>query len=546
MQSFVLYGTRDGLPADGPMSFAEDRAGNLWIGFASGGVVRRRPGAQRFERFDRAEGAPAGSIEALLVDRVGRLWMGSSLEGVARVDHPDVERPVFVPLRARDGLSSDQVASLSEDREGRLYIATSRGLDRLEPETGRIRRYTSADGLVNGRNATTFRDRRGAIWLGTTTGLSRLLPAAEPPSRPPPVLITALRIGGVARPLAETGEVAVAGLELRPNERDVQIEFVGLSFAAGERLRYQYRLEGGNAEWSPPREERTLALANLAPGRYRFAVRAVTADGLMSRHPATIDFRLLPPFWRRGWFVLLIGAAAASLAFAFHRQRLARLLAVERVRTRIATDLHDDLGASLSRISILSEVASRQLAGREEPSGRLGEIADTARDLVDATADIVWSIDPRRDDLHSLLTRLRRFAGELLEARGIEWSLAEPAGDGTVRLTPELRQHLFLILKEAVTNAARHAEARHVAISIAISDGHLLVEVRDDGRGFAPPSTRGEGEAPAAGNGLANMTARARALGGDLRIESAPAQGTRVRAELPLRRRGRVWSWRGA
>ena len=541
-QTFIRYGVADGLPADGPLAFAEDHAGNLWIGFASGGVVRRRAGRERFERFGPAEGVPAGAIEALLVDRSGRLWIASDLEGVGRVDHPENERPAFVRFGTRDGLSSAQVASLSEDREGRIYIATSRGLDRLEPETGRIRRYTSADGLVNGRLVTTFRDREGAIWLGTTTGLSRLLPRAEPPSRPPPILITGLRIGGIARPLAETGEVAVEGLELRPGQRDVQVDFVGLSFAAGERLRYQYRVEGGSGEWSALGEQRTITLANLAPGRYRFAVRAVTADGLTSRRPATLAFRLAPPFWRRAWFLLLAAAAAAILALAFHRQRLERLLAVERVRTRIATDLHDDLGASLSRISILSEVARHQLGRGEAPAGRLGEIADTARGLVDAAADIVWSIDPRRDDLHSLLTRLRRFAGELLEAQGIEWGLAEPARDGAVRLPPELRRHLFLILKEALTNAARHAGARHVEVSIAIADGHLLAEVRDDGRGFAPAAENGDVTAP--GNGVGNMRARARALGGVLRIESAPGAGTRVSTELPLGRRRLPWGRR--
>jgi signal transduction histidine kinase/ligand-binding sensor domain-containing protein len=544
---FVRYDAADGLPADGPLAFAEDRAGDLWIGFASGGVVRRRAGKDRFERFGPAEGAPAGSIEALLVDRAGRLWLASDLEGVARVDRPESERPTFVRLGAREGLSSAQVASLSEDGEGRIFIATSRGLDRLDPRSGRIRRYTAAEGLANGRLATTFRDRHGAIWVGTSAGLSRLTPTVDPPRLPPPILITGLRIGGVDRPLAENGEKTLSGLELRPREREVQVDFVGASFAASERLRYQYRLEGGSGAWSEPSEQRSVTLANLAPGRYRLAVRAVSADGLLSPRPATLAFRLAPPFWRRGWFLLAVAAAVALLAYAFHRQRLERLLAVERVRTRIATDLHDDLGASLSRISILSEAARHQLGRGEAPTGRLGEIADTARGLVDAAADIVWSIDPRRDDLASVLTRLRRFAGELLDARGIEWSLREPAGEGALRVAPELRQHLFLILKEALTNVARHAGARRVEASIAIVDGRLLAEVRDDGRGFVPPpEADGEDVATAVGNGLRNMRARARALGGELRVDSTPGAGTTVRAELPLRPGRPPWRWWGA
>jgi signal transduction histidine kinase len=357
---------------------------------------------------------------------------------------------------------------------------------------------------------------------------------AEPPSWPPPILITGLRVGGVAHPLAETGEETVGELQLRPGEHDVQVEFVGLSF-------------GGSGEWSLPGEDRTVTLANLAAGRYRFEVRAITSDGLASLRPASVHFLLPPPFWRRAPFLLLAASTLGLLALAFHRQRVERLLAVERVRTRIATDLHDDLGASLSRISILSEVARRQLAPGGAAAGRLGEIADTARGLVDSAADIVWSIDPRRDDLHSLLARLRRFAGELLEAGGIAWTLVEPTGDGALRLAPELRRHLFLILKEAVTNAARHAGASTVTIAIAVEDRRLTAEVRDDGCGFSTAGlANGDGVAATAGNGLANMQARARAAGGELRVESAPGSGSRVRAELPLRRPAVSWWRRGA
>ena len=541
---FEQFGQADGIHNDGPLAFAEDRAGNVWIAFASGGLVRHRLESGRFETFGPAEGIPAGSLEALVVDGSGRLWVGSTLDGLIRIDHPEQPRPATIHLTTRDGLASDQVATLAEDRDGRIFVATARGLDRLDPRTGRIRHFTSAHGLVGGRLRATFGGRDGAVWLGTSTGLSRLQPAAERSERPAPILITAVRVGGVARPITETGEETVDGLELRPGQREVAIEFVGLSFVAGETLRYQYRLEGGTGQWSQASEQRTVTLANLAPGSYRFAVRAVTAAGLASPRPATVAFELPPPFWRRGWFLLLVAAAALLLAMTFHRQRIARVLAVERVRTRIATDLHDDLGASLSRISILSEAARHQLGRGEEPAGRLEEIADTAREMVDAAADIVWSTDPRRDDLQSLLARLRRFAGELLEAQGIAWSLTEPPGAGAVRLPPELRQHLFLILKEALANAARHAGARRVDVAISLVEGSVVAEVRDDGRGFTVPGgdARDDDEPLAAGNGLGNMRARAHALGGEVRVESTPGIGTRVTAELPLARRAARWS----
>ncbi|MBV8201228.1 MAG: ATP-binding protein, partial [Acidobacteria bacterium] len=202
-------------------------------------------------------------------------------------------------------------------------------------------------------------------------------------------------------------------------------------------------------------------------------------------------------------------------------------------RGRIAADLHDDLSSSLSRISILSELVRRRVADPQAVEATLlDQIGETARELMETIGDIVWAIDARRDDLESLLARIRRFAGDLLEARGVNVLFAAPAGAAGISLRPEAKRELYLVLKEAVHNAARHARAKEVRIEVAEARGELVAEVRDDGVGFLAGAPSPEGAR--AGHGLGNIRVRAAKLGAKLSVDSAPGAGTRVRLSLRL------------
>jgi signal transduction histidine kinase len=319
-----------------------------------------------------------------------------------------------------------------------------------------------------------------------------------------------------------------------PTENQVQIEFFGLSFALGETLRYQYRLAGVDPDWSRPDETREVHYAGLPPGRYRFEVRAVTADGLPSAEPARVEFHVLPPFWRRTSFRVAVFVMVALLGYSIHRHRLDRALALERLRTRIATDLHDDVGSTVSRMAILSEVAKRHVEGTHAEAARvMEEIGTSARELLDTPADIVWAIDPRRDDGASLATRVREFGAGLLESRGVAWDFQVSPEAEALTFDPEQRRQLLLIFKEALHNIARHARCTSASVAIATRDGRFRAEIRDDGRGFI------EAKDPAGGgHGLGSMRARALRLGGELCTQSQPGAGTRLTLDVPLRRRG--------
>ena len=506
------------------VSYVEDRTGALWIGYNDAHLLRKRGDEVRV--FGEADGLPRGSVQALLIDHRGRLWAAIDSGGVVRIDDPS--RPTFARVA---GLSSERANALAEDAQGRIYVGTTRGIDRLDPDRDQVGHFNSSDGLPSDYIFAARRDRSGTMWFATKDGAARLIPDTAPRPAAQPVYFSSLRVGGRPIPVAAGGEQQAPPLELGHDQNQLDVAFVSPGFIVGEPVRYQYRL-GGSA-WSTPSPDRELHFAQLAAGRYALEVRAAFPDGTRSA-PARLGFVVLRPLWQRWWLLTLAAAAAAALGYQVYRWRIGHLLAIERVRTRIATDLHDELGSSLSRISILSEVAARRAAAREEVISQVGDIGRSARELVDVASDIVWSTDPRRDDLGSLLVRLRSFAADLLEARGIEWKLEAPAEPQRIRLGPDQRRHVYLVLKEAIHNAARHSKAKRVVISVGRNEGSLEATVRDDGCGFDLTKRRSSGGGRH-GNGLVNMRGRAEQAGGEMIIRSQPGQGTEITLRLPLR-----------
>ena len=519
-----------GLPSsadDLARSFGEDRAGNVWIGFSTG-LARYRGGSFIF--FDADDGLPPGGIQHIHSDRQGRLWLASARSGLIRVDDPEVERPTFTSYTTSQGLSSNSAEVITEDLAGHIYVATGRGLDRLDPETDRIKHFTTADGLTAGEIAAAFRDPQGALWFGTNKGLSRFAPGTDTLAQPPPVLITKLQVAGVRQIISSLGETEVVLPDLAADRNQLQIDFVGLSFAPGEVLRYQYRLEGADADWSAPAEQRTVNFASLASGHYRFLVRVVNSDGVASIAPATITFTILRPLWARWWFIALIMLTLGLVSYSLYRYRLARLLEVANVRTRIATDLHDDIGANLTKIAILSEVAKQQLGnGNARDDGPLAAIARISRESVASMSDIVWAINPQRDQLLDLVRRMRQHAEELFTTRDIELRFEAPDAEHNLKVGVDVRRDLLLIFKEAVNNAARHSGCSRVEIDLNVEGSWLILLVRDDGAGF-DTSVAGDGQ------GLLSMRRRAEKLGGALKVESRPASGTTISLKIPLAR----------
>jgi ligand-binding sensor domain-containing protein/signal transduction histidine kinase len=509
-------------------AFTEDRQGNIWMGLYKGGLYRYDGRQMRY--FQRSDGVPGGSIQALLAD-AGGVWIGSNGGGLGRLTDTASDRLKIDVYNTARGLASNIILCLVEDRQGLVYAGTGRGLDRLDPKTGHIRHYTSADGLAHGDFTSALLDRSGSLWFATKQGLSRLTLAAERATAAPRVLITDLRIGGGAYPVSQLGATRLAPPELKPSENQLQVDFVGIDWEAGDTLRYSYQLEGADTAWSAPRTQPSVNFAALAGGTYRFRVKALTSEGVESTTPAEIDFTVLPPVWRRWWFESLAVALAAALVFAAHRYRVAQVVSLERMRTAIATDLHDDIGASLSQIAILSEVARVGGNGAERPDEPLERVAALARELVESMGDIVWSIRSEPQGMDSLVRRMREFAIDLLASQGVEFVLRAPElGDQAV-LSLQGRRELFLIFKECIHNAARHSGCTAVTAELRVTDREVTLTVSDNGQGL----TNGR-RAPGwpGGTGIQNMRKRAEGLGG--RMEVTSQGGVTVEVHLPRKR----------
>jgi signal transduction histidine kinase/ligand-binding sensor domain-containing protein len=524
---------RDGLPISNPVTaLAEDRGGNIWIGLYAGGLLRYRRHDGKFDTFTAEDHLPPGYIGNIFADSAGRIWVATSHGGAVRIDDPTAARPLLTNVTTENGLSSNQTTCTTEDNFGRIYISTGRGVNRLDLQTGRIKIFTRADGLPDNIITQCNREKSGALWFGTWNGVARYEPSAESGELPPSVLLSNLRVNGnPVGNFSQLGETALENLEFTSDQRQVQIDFFALAFGAGESMRYQYKLDGIDSDWSEPSPQRMVNL-NLTSGNYTFLVRAINAEGVASATPARLTFSIARPVWQRWWFLLLVALAIAATAYFIYRYRLAQLLKLERVRTRIATDLHDDIGSSLSQIAILSEVA-RHKAGENGAAEPLRRIADTSRDLVDSMSDIVWAINPQKDHLSDLVQRMRRFAGDTFDATDVAYRFQFDDAARDLALGADLRREVYLIFKECVNNAAKHSSATDVDMSVRVVSDRLVVSLRDNGRGFDVAEAFNGEIKGYGGNGLLNMRRRAERLGGEMRIESQKGEGTTVTLSIP-------------
>jgi signal transduction histidine kinase/ligand-binding sensor domain-containing protein len=520
------------LRANPVSAFGEDREGNIWLGHYAGGLARYRRSTGKFQNFGAAENLPSGFIANTFTDSIGRVWVATYSGGVVRIDDPTAESPKLTPVTTRDGLSSNQANCTTEDNYGRIYVGTGRGVNELDPRSGRIKVYTTADGLPDNIVTHCKRDSAGSVWFGTWSGIAKYEPKSGEQTQAPPVFLSDLRINGEPfRNLSQLGESAIEGLDLASDQRQIQIDFLALGFGVGESLRYQYKLDGVDPEWSEPSTQRTVNL-NLSPGSYSFLVRAINAEGIISENPARLSFSIARPVWQQWWFLLIVATAIALAAYLVYRYRLAQLLKLERVRTRIASDLHDDIGSSLSQIAILSEVA-RHKAGDNGASEPLKRIAETSRDMVDSMSDIVWAINPQKDHLSDLIHRMRRFASDTFDSTDVGYRFTFDESTSDIAVGADLRREVYMIFKECINNTAKHSRADEVDIRVESTRDAIVVRVVDNGNGFDPDATLQGEYAGYGGNGLLNMRKRAERLGGKFTIESKPGNGTIVQFEVP-------------
>ncbi len=533
---------------------AEDASGAMWFGTDGAGLLRYKDG--QFTRFTREQGLSSDFVWALRPEPDGSLWLGTYGGGLTRLKDGRA-----VTCTSRDGLVDDVICHIADDGRGQYWFSSNQGVFRVskaelyqfaERRRARIHcvAYGKADGLPvleceGGCQPAGCRSRDGRLWFPTIRGLVAVDPSdVSTNTVPPPVHIERLvvdgkEIGVSEWPQHDNGQARPVALELRPGSRRIEFHYTGVNFSAPEKLRFRHKLEGVDAEWVDTGGQREASYDRLGHGRYTFRVQACNREGVWNEAGDVVALTVLPYFWQTWWFAALFltafgGAVGVTVRHVLRRRHerqvklLRQLHALERERTRIARDIHDDLGGSLTEIGYLGALAVRDSRSLEEAREQIGRITERTRELARRLDETVWAVNPKNDTPAQLATYLCRFAREFLEPTAIRCRLDVASSLPEVPLSAEVRHNVFLVVKEALNNAAKHSAAAELWLRLRTSDGALVIEVSDNGRGFRPEAHR------EAGNGLRNMTARMEEMGGRLTVRSAPGEGTTVCLQLPL------------
>jgi ligand-binding sensor domain-containing protein/two-component sensor histidine kinase len=528
----TVFNAKNGLPDDRVRAVLETGSGGaktLWVGTYSGGLVRLQNG--EWTVFNQQSGLPSNRVYDIAEVETGdskQIWVGTA--GGAAYFDPGEEKINFQVLTTgtEPALPNDFVYRILQDAKGRIYLPTNKGVARISPNASGgfdLYTFTTADGLPSNETVAGagLVDSRGNIWVGTVSGAAMLdLSKETEDDRPKPLYLEKIFVGGKELDLApHTG--------LAYDQNHLVFEYVLMNPFRESATRYRTQLVGLESEptaWTPePRREYTF----LPDGEFTFKVWGMDAAGNVSR-PVEVPFEIYPAWWRTWWafslYLLLTAGVVALFAYVIYRYRLQRIIEIERVRTRIATDLHDDIGASLSQISILSEVLAHKQNGNLDNREALKMIAETSRDLTGAMSDVIWSINPNRDRLRDLIQRMRRFASDVLSPRDIDFQFLTAEFETNEKLDVDIRQQIYLVFKEAVNNAVKHSGCTRLRAELRSDNDRYVLLVTDDGKGFRPNES-GEG------NGLFNMKNRARAAGGRLELETEEGKGTRIVLTIP-------------
>lgn len=532
-------------------AIVDDTNGTLWIGTARNGLSRWRQG--ELTTFHQTNGLPSENITSLCVDRDDTLWVGTG-NGLGRL-----QAGRWTRFGIEDGLASDGIGYLIEDDQENLWIGSNLGLMRVNKKSlasaafGRTatiacRVYEQGDGLpssecTQGSQPAAGRTRDGRLWIPTTKGLVTFNPAAlRPNTNPPPVAIESVQLDDVELNTNRLSSFGLTSVTIPASAEQLEFFFTSLNLAAPERARFSYWMEGHEAAPSSPAAVRSARYSKLPPDNYTFHVYACNEDGVWNRQGVSIAVTVLPPFWRTWWFItsaiLCVLGMVAGAVYYVSTQRLQRQLAqlrqqeaLEKERARIARDLHDQLGANLTQVALLGEMAEEDKNVPAEVESHAQQISQTARETSRALDEIVWAANPQNDTLEGLVNYACKYAQDYLALAGLRYRLEVPPQLPATILAPDLRHNIFLAFKESVNNVVKHARAAEVKIRLRLNGNTFVLEVEDDGRGPSEAATK------TGRNGLRNMRKRMEDVGGTFVLEPGAVRGTRVQLTAPLGKR---------
>ncbi|MGC6467203.1 MAG: sensor histidine kinase [Akkermansiaceae bacterium] len=544
-------------------AISETSDGTIWVGSADGYLLRVEN--DRLVDQSSLDGPSLRSIRTLHATPDGSLWIGFAGDGLGHYKDGN-----FSLFTIQEGLHDDYISQIQHDQDGALWIAANRGLFKVEIESLlsnstplRCQTFGRGNGLPSIQPSRDYspssvsRNNCEQLYFTTLSGLLVVNPEQSPGSQPPPpvVLESALLDN---KPIATfkaramlDAESQHSGVDLSqpnpkidipPDHDKLAISFAALTFTSPENSLIRYRLTPIDKEWQEAENDHTVSFSRLPAGKYQFQVIASNGTGNWNETGATLEITVAPFFWETWWFKLGVGSLTAFIAGGFvffnlrkrHRRQLRQIeatRALEQERSRIARDIHDDLGATLTRITLLSQ---NPPPDTDAPAGEtFSQIHSSAQHLMRSMEEVVWAVNPEHDTFDALANYLSNYGQGFLRVADVRCRLEMPVSLPERSLSAQLRHNLFLAFKEALNNAVKYAEATVVHISLEPHDAHFVLKVADKGKGI-DPNTPPDPLRPTAGNGLANMKNRLDEIGGRCTVHSVLGEGTTIEFEVPF------------
>ncbi|HEU6447542.1 MAG TPA: two-component regulator propeller domain-containing protein [Verrucomicrobiae bacterium] len=536
-----IFTAGDGLSENIVRAIAEDSNDDLWIGTESGGLNFFKDG--KFSSIHISEtGLPGNDISSLFVDKNGVLWVGTAFHGLASFYKDKWNR-----FSTDDGLASDSVDYIVEDAAGDLWIGSNDGLTRVKKSLSKIlscRTFTESDGLPTrecsaGAQPAAARSRNGTLFFPTTRGVVSINPAQIKTNlQPPQIVIESVRVDGREQKANPFSAGSPDEVIIPPGHEQLEIDYTALNFSAPRAVHFKYRLEGRDTAWTDG-DTRVAFYPGLAYGHYRFRVIACNEDGVWNDTGSILEITVQPQFWQTLWFrtavILFLLGAIVGIVRYISTQKLQRELqrhkqkeALERERARIARDLHDQLGANLTQVALLGEMAEADKDFPDEIESHAKQISQTARETTHALDEIVWAINPSNDTLEGLASYACKYAQEYLALANIRYRVDVPAQLPARPIPPEVRHNVFLAFKEAVNNVVKHSEATETRIRLFVRPREFIFEIEDNGKGIS--SLKGKEHR----SGLRNMRKRMEDIQGQFEIAAGKENGTIIKLTVPI------------
>lgn len=542
--AFSLYTIKDGLPDNAINLVVEDREGGLWIG-TQAGLCRYKDG--QFTSYSQEKSLAGHTVRAVYEDGDGAVWIGTYSGGLTRLKDGK-----FTSYTVKEGLFNNGVFAILEDSRDNFWISCNLGIYRVSKREltdyaeGRIKTITSIpygkrDGMVNsecngGVQPAGIRARDGRLWFPTQGGVAVVNPEAVPVSaKLPPVMIEEVLLNNQPVAFGET-------VDITPRVANFEIHYTALSFIMSERIKFKYKLEGLDADWIDAGTRRVAYYSHVPPGRYTFRVIAANRDGAWNTEGATVALRIVPPFWKTGWFLsLMLVAVAASVLLGYrlcvaHLEKARRaqeafsqqlIRSQEGERQRIAAELHDGLGQDLLVIKNTALLGINTLKQQNRDTEMLSDISETASRAIEEVREISYNLRPYQLDDLGLSKAIDFIVAKVAASSGIRIVSEIDAIDDLFSAEAEI--NIYRVVQESLNNIVKHSGASRARVCIERQGQKVDITVQDNGRGFNPDRSSGNGRG---GFGLKGIAERARILDARCAIHSATGQGTTISLNL--------------